>query len=89
VDDHFEVPKDRAHVLDVLANDSDPNGDPLTIISVYKEHPAMGTVEINPDGTVTYTPMANWWGADHFEYTISDPHGATSTATVTLEVTQG
>lgn len=88
VDDHFEVLKDKPVVLDVLANDSDPNGDPLTIISVYKEHPAMGTVEINPDGTVTYSPMVNWWGADHFEYTISDPHGATSTAKVTLEVRQ-
>jgi len=45
-------------------------------------------VAINTDGTVTYTPAANYNGADSFTYTISDGQGGTSTATVvTITVT--
>jgi hypothetical protein len=76
--------KDTPVVIDVLANDFDPDGDPLTIIEVVNT--TMGTTEINADGTVTYHPMPGWWGGDTFTYTISDPDGATATATVALDV---
>ena len=69
---------------DVLANDSDPDGDPLTVIS--NTDPLNGTVTVNPDGTFTYTPETGFAGTDQFTYTISDGNGGTDTATVTLTV---
>ena len=67
-----------------LANDTDVEGDTLTIQSVTQG--VNGTVVDNGDGTVTYTPAADWNGVDTFTYTVSD--GAlTDTATVTVTVT--
>ncbi|MEW9922552.1 Ig-like domain-containing protein, partial [Marimonas sp. MJW-29] len=45
-----------------------------------------GTVVINGDGTVTYTPDADFNGTDSFTYTVSDGKGGTDTATVTVNV---
>ena len=66
-----------------LANDTDPDGDPLTVTSASA---ANGTVTINPDGTLRYVPNANFNGTDTITYTISDGQGGTSTATVTVTV---
>lgn len=88
-DDFAQTQKNTARVIAVLANDADPDGDPLTIVEIIQGENKMGFVEINPDGTVTYTPMAGWWGGDSFQYRISDGRGGTATATVTLNVTQG
>jgi parallel beta-helix repeat protein len=68
----------------VLANDSDPDGDSLTITSVTQG--AGGKVTINTDGTITYTPTTNFVGSDSFSYTINDGHGGTATATVKVTV---
>jgi hypothetical protein len=68
----------------VLANDSDPDGDPLTVTSVTQ--PAHGGAAINADGSVTYTPAANYSGADAFTYTISDGDGGVATAMVSVMV---
>ena len=68
----------------MLSNDSDLDGDTISVSSVTQ--PAHGAVVINTDGTVTYTPAANYNGADSFTYTISDGQGGTSTATVSLTV---
>jgi outer membrane protein OmpA-like peptidoglycan-associated protein len=87
-DDMIVTVKDAPRVIEVLANDYDPDGDPLTIIEIIQPENKMGTVVINGDGTVTYTPMPIWWGTDSFQYTISDGRGGTATATVHLEVTQ-
>jgi VCBS repeat-containing protein len=69
--------------ITVLSNDT---GDaPLTVTG--KTNGTNGTVAINGDGTVTYTPtVATWTGTDMFTYTITDPHGRTDTATVTVTV---
>jgi large repetitive protein len=75
--------EDTAVTLSVLANDTDVDGDPLTVTAVSA---ANGTVAINPDGTVTYTPNANFNGTDTVTYTISDGRGGTSTSTVTVTV---
>ncbi|WP_168800663.1 Ig-like domain-containing protein, partial [Roseinatronobacter bogoriensis] len=69
---------------DVLANDSDPDGDDLTVIG--NTDPLNGTVTVNQDGTFTYTPETGFAGTDQFTYTISDGNGGTDTATVTLTV---
>ncbi len=75
--------EDAPVTIPVLANDSDPDADPLTVTSATAPN---GTVVINPDGTVTYTPNANFNGTDTITYTISDGQGGTSTATVTVTV---
>ncbi|MDE2179981.1 MAG: tandem-95 repeat protein [candidate division NC10 bacterium] len=68
----------------VLGNDSDPDGDPLTITGVTQGTKG-GTATIN-GVTVTYTPPLNWSGTDSFTYAISDGRGGTATATVTVTV---
>ncbi len=84
VDDSDSISEDGSSTVDVLANDSDVDGDVLFVVSVVQ--PAGGTVIDNGDGTVTYTPDADWIGVDSFSYIVSD--GAlTDTATVTVTVT--
>ena len=66
----------------VLANDSDPDGDPLTITAVTQG----SNGSVTTDGqTVTYTPNDDFTGSDSFTYTISDGN-STDTATVTVRV---
>jgi serine/threonine protein phosphatase PrpC len=74
-------------VIPVLANDSDPDGDRLTVTAVGT--PLYGTATLNADGTVTYTPSGTMFSPDQFTYTISDGHGGTSTATVTVALGPG
>ena len=54
----------------VLANDSDPDNNPLTITAVTNV--VNGTATINGNNTITYTPTAGFSGSDSFSYTISD-----------------
>jgi hypothetical protein len=69
--------------INVLANDSDPDGDTLSIISVTQ--PDFGTS--THDGSYAYyTPNKAYTGKDSFTYTISDGNGGTATATVSLTV---
>jgi large repetitive protein len=83
-DDADSIAEDGSSTVDVLANDSDVENDPLTVVSVTQG--ANGTVVDNGDGTVTYTPDPDWNGVDFYTYTVSD--GAlTDTATVTVTVT--
>src|SRR5262249_51059530 len=49
--------------------------------------PAHGALTLNPDGSFTYTPAANYSGANSFTYTMSDGQGGTATGTVSLTVT--
>src|SRR5262249_7168642 len=79
----------------VLANDHDPDGDPLTVTAVTA--PAHGTATVNDNGTpanpaddfVLYAPAADFAGTDSFSYTISDGLGGTADATVTVTVNNG
>jgi serine protease len=68
--------------INVLANDSDPDGDSLNLVSVSA--PDRGAVVINSDKTVTYTPPAGFVGPASFSYTIADAAGLTSTASVSV-----
>lgn len=83
-DDSITTEQAKAVAIAVLANDTDLDGDSLSVISCTE--PIHGTVGINLDGTITYTPFAIFWGQDSFVYTISDNHGGTDTATVVIEV---
>ncbi len=71
-------------VVDVLANDFDPDGDPLTVISVDRISVAGADVVINDDGTVSFTISETCSGRNLFRYTIADPFGATDSALVTV-----
>ncbi|OXS15968.1 hypothetical protein CGX12_06165 [Zobellella denitrificans] len=68
----------------VLANDYDPDGDKLTVVSVTQG--ARGTVTINGDGTLSYSPRNNLKTTDSFGYTISDGRGDSASATVYIEL---
>ncbi|MFN3824584.1 MAG: Hint domain-containing protein [Pseudorhodobacter sp.] len=67
-------------VIDVLENDTDP----LTIVGTPTAD--NGTVTVNPDGTITYTPDPDWNGTDTITYTVTDPDGNTASSTVTVTV---
>lgn len=81
--DSATTPWNTAVTVAVLANDSDANGDPLTITSVTQGQ--FGAVSIG-SGSVTYSPAAGYVGPDSFTYTISDGNGGSATATVTIAV---
>ena len=84
-DDAATVAEDGQVVIDILQNDDDPDGDPLTATVV--SDPENGTVEIDADGDATYTPNPDFFGEDSFSYEISDGNGGTDTAVVTVTVT--
>ena len=70
---------------DLLANDSDVEDDALSIASVGNG--VNGSVELDAEGNVVFTPDADYNGAASFDYTVSDGNGGTDTATVSLDVT--
>lgn len=84
VDDSATTDEDVPITIDVLANDLDLDGDSLTVVSTTP--PANGTVTVNPDNTITYSPGLNFNGPITFTYQISDGT-TTATATVTITVT--
>ncbi|HZN19292.1 MAG TPA: tandem-95 repeat protein [Micromonosporaceae bacterium] len=84
VDDAATTPEDTNIHIHVLANDSDPDGDTLTPVSVTD--PPHGMAGIAADA-LTYTPDANYCGSDTFDYTVRDPSGATATGHVFVTVT--
>ncbi|MCP4492657.1 MAG: tandem-95 repeat protein, partial [Gammaproteobacteria bacterium] len=83
-DDFGTTAEDNAITLNLLANDSDVDGDILSVISLTQ--PANGTV-INNGSDVTYTPNANYNGSDNFSYTVSDGNVEGEPATVTITIT--
>jgi hypothetical protein len=70
VNDFITIPKDTSVVISILNNDSDENGDSLTATII--SYPNNGIANINPDGTITYTPVGGYEGNDTFTYLICD-----------------
>ena len=86
VDDTAMTFEDAAVAIDVLANDSDVDGNALTVTAVTQA--TNGSVAIDIDRTqVSYTPDADFAGPDSFTYTIGDGNGGSATARVDVEVT--
>ncbi len=83
-DDSATTAEDTPVTVDVLANDVDVDGDTLTATPL--QNPQHGSLVVNPDKTIDYTPNLNYHGADGFTYTLSDGT-STRTAAVTLTVT--
>ncbi|WP_156356153.1 Ig-like domain-containing protein [Sphingomonas sp. Leaf22] len=82
--------------IGVLANDTDPNGGPLSVVAVEGRAIAIGqsvdvtngTVTLGENGTLTFTPATDFFGSQSFSYTVADSAGATAigTATASLDV---
>ena len=94
VDDVATLLEDGSQTIAVLATDSDPDGDPITLDGFDAVGSKGGTVARDDSGTpadltddkLTYTPPANYSGTDSFNYTISDPMGHEVNATVNVTV---
>ncbi|UCH63379.1 MAG: tandem-95 repeat protein, partial [Fidelibacterota bacterium] len=84
VNDEAATDEDTPVTIDVLANDTDDDGDALSVASVTQG--ANGSVVINVDGTVTYTPNENFSGSDSFTYTATDGELVSDPAMVTVLV---
>ncbi|MYF13747.1 MAG: tandem-95 repeat protein [Acidobacteria bacterium] len=83
-DDEVVTPEDQAVTVDVLANDTDPEGDRLHVRSITAA--AHGTTRLVSGGIVMYTPERDFHGADAFTYVASDGRGLRDTATVAVTV---
>ena len=84
-DDVSTIAEDTNVTINVLANDTDVDRDTLQVISVGSA--SHGSVAIDGNSSVKYTPNSNFNGTDTFTYQVADPSGAGSTATVTVTVT--
>ena len=71
-DDFALTPQEVAVSGDLLVNDYDINGDPITINTTPISGPSNGSVVINSNGTYTYTPGTGFTGTDQFVYEICD-----------------
>lgn len=70
----------------LLANDRDVDDAQATLTLVAVGNAQHGEVRLNSDSTVTFIPDADYFGAASFEYTVSDPHGAITTARVDIDL---
>jgi VCBS repeat-containing protein len=102
VDDSFTTDEDTSTTGNVKTNDTDPNGDNLTVTMVNGVAANVGNqftlasgalVTLNSNGTFTYNPNKRFeslndgqTGTDTFSYTVNDGHGNTDTATVTMTI---
>ncbi len=75
--------ENTAVTIYVLSNDSDPDGDALTISSVSGVN---GSARINSNGSITFTPASGFSGTETFSYSISDGKGGNASATVSVSV---
>ncbi|MET0258060.1 MAG: Ig-like domain-containing protein, partial [Methylobacterium sp.] len=86
VDEAIATAEDTPVDIDVTGNDTDPDGDPLSVVpgSLAAGH---GTVTLNPDGSLRYVPDRDFNGTDRIVYTITDGNGGFATASATVTVT--
>ena len=82
-DDAITIAMDAVATVAVLANDSDPDSNALSVASVTT--PAHGTASVSGNAIV-YTPSTGFSGSDSFSYTIDDGAGARATARVVVTV---
>jgi len=84
-DDDGEAAPGSTTVIDVLANDDDPDGDTISIAALDTTH-TRGTAEITADGKIAYTPADRFEGVDTVIYRIDDGKGAFASAELRISV---
>ena len=84
VDDATDTPEDTPVTISVLGNDSDPDGNTLTVVEVSA--PTHGTAAVADTGAVVYTPEPDFHGTDRFTYVVGDGSGLTARAAVDVTV---
>lgn len=90
-DDNLIAGKDtlrRINPVELLGNDTDADGDILSILSVDNTTAEGATLSFS-NGVYNYSPVSGFLGVDTFNYTITDASGATSSAGVSIEVMEG
>ncbi|MBE4200856.1 tandem-95 repeat protein [Vibrio parahaemolyticus] len=85
VADKATVVEDTSTIIKVLGNDTFEGTDKVVSLDT-NNGPANGTVSVNPDGSVTYTPNDNYYGADSFTYIVTSG-GVSESTTVNVDVT--
>ncbi|WP_264401199.1 tandem-95 repeat protein [Vibrio parahaemolyticus] len=85
VADKATVVEDTSTVIKVLGNDTFEGDDQVVSLDT-NNGPANGTVSVNPDGSVTYTPNDNYHGTDSFTYIVTSG-GVSESTTVSVDVT--
>ncbi len=85
VADKATVVEDTPTIIKVLGNDTFEGDDQVVSLDT-NNGPANGTVSVNPDGSVTYTPNDNYHGTDSFTYIITSG-GVSESTTVSVDVT--
>ncbi|WP_169737650.1 Ig-like domain-containing protein, partial [Thermonema rossianum] len=85
-DDNLVVNINTSGGGNLLANDTDPDGDPLTAMPGNFTTAQGGTLVINTDGSYTYTPPSGYTGTDSYVYTACDDDGVCATATLNIRV---
>ncbi|ELA9884392.1 tandem-95 repeat protein [Vibrio parahaemolyticus] len=85
VADKATVVEDTSTIIKVLGNDTFEGTDKVVSLDT-NNGPANGTVSVNPDGSVTYTPNDNYYGADSFTYIVTSG-GVSESTTVSVDVT--
>ncbi|MHA7840405.1 MAG: Ig-like domain-containing protein [Gammaproteobacteria bacterium] len=97
-DDSLVTNGDTVATVNVLDNDSDPEGEPLTLVGADSTSPYGGSISISPDGTVAYDPTTsttlaslspNTTVTDSFTVTVSDDGGLTTTSEVVVTISTG
>jgi subtilisin len=84
VNDTLTTAEDTSNSVNVLTNDTDPDGDTLSVTG--STHGSNGTVSCEQSGSCTYTPDAAFTGSDSFTYTADDDNGGTDVGTVNVMV---
>ena len=84
--DTAQTPFETAVSIDVLANDTDIEGDALQVTDPELTDPTQGTVTVNQEGGIDFTPATGVSGPVEISYTVTDPSGAQSTTIVTVTV---
>ena len=95
VDDTVAATANAVANFNVLANDTDVDGDTLTVTKINNAAiplsgsvtlAGQGTLQVNANGQISFTPVANFTGAATFQYTVGDGHGGEDDGTVTINV---
>ncbi|WP_331648373.1 tandem-95 repeat protein, partial [Piscinibacter sp.] len=85
-DDLASTPINTPITITVLANDSDAEGDALSVSNAVLADPTQGTLTVNANGTLSFTPASNFAGTASISYTVTDSQGGSSSASVTVNV---